>query len=289
VTRDRGRAPRPVSLHTHNQFCDGEGRMEDYVRAAIDRGVPAFGASSHSPVPWPTTYAMAVEALPAYHAEVDRLRAQYGEQIEVYRGLELDYCTGLDAFYREHIWPKGFDYVIGSVHHIGELDELPWCFETTEAIFCDGLDRLYQGDTRRLVTDYYALVREVAALPGVRIIGHLDRIKLYNAGDRFFREDEGWCVAAMEETLAALRRAEVVVELNTAGWRKPNDSPYPSAWIARRCAELGIVMCLSADAHSPEHITFEYDRGAAVLHAAGHAHLAALRDGRWVRDPLTLP
>lgn len=273
--------PRVPSLHTHSRYCDGAGDVQDYVEAALAAGLPALGASGHAPVPWPTDYAMPLDRLPAYVAEVQRLRGAYAGRIDVYLGLELDYRPGVMAFYRDTLAPYPFDYLIGSVHYVGELDDRPWAFEASPGVFADGVRRLYGGFTRRLVADYYALVREAAQVPEVSILGHIDRLKMYNVGDRYFSEDAAWYRDAVEETLAAIAASGKIVELNTSGWRKANPSPFPSPWIARRCAELGIPMCLSGDSHMPQQVTYRFREGAALLRDAGHREVVGLVGGQW--------
>ncbi|MFN8473632.1 MAG: histidinol-phosphatase [Anaerolineae bacterium] len=281
-----GKIVRATSLHTHSRYCDGAGDIEDYIRAALDAGLPAFGASAHMPVPWPNDYAMPLDALPAYAQDVRALREKYRGQIEVYLGLELDYRPGIEGFAAQHLAPLAPDYLIGSVHYIGELDGEPWSFEHSAETFADGFARLYHGDARRLAEDYYALVRQAARVPGVVIVGHIDRIKMYNADDRFFDDDDAWYRDLVDATLADLAGRGVTVELNTAGWRRDCRSPFPAPWIVRRCAERGIPMTLSADAHTPEQIDFRFAEGADVLRAAGHTHIAVLRNGAWTYESL---
>ncbi|MFN8484603.1 MAG: histidinol-phosphatase [Anaerolineae bacterium] len=281
-----GKIVRATSLHTHSRYCDGEGDIEDYIRAALDAGLPAFGASAHMPVPWPTRYAMPLDALPAYAEDVRALGEKYRDQIEVYLGLELDYRPGIEGFAAERLAPLAPDYLIGSVHYIGELDGAPWSFEHSAQTFADGFERLYDGDARRLAEDYYALVQGAACVPGVVIVGHMDRIKLYNADNRFFDDAAPWYTEIVDATLADLAALGVVVELNTAGWRRDCRSPFPAPWIVRRCAERGIPMTLSADAHTPAQVAFRFAEGADVLRAAGHDALAVLRGGAWTQEAL---
>ncbi len=281
-----GKIARASSLHTHSQFCDGAGAIEDYIRAALDAGLPAFGASSHMPVPWAADYAMPLDALPAYVQEVRRLQDSYRGQIEVYLGLELDYRPGIASFAAEHVAPAAPDYLIGSVHYIGELDGEPWSFEHSAEAFAAGYERLYNRNARRLAEDYYALVREAARVPGVSIVGHIDRIKMYNDDNRFFDDGADWYRDIVDATLEDLASVGTIVELNTAGWRRDCRSPFPGPWIVRRCAERGIPMTLSADAHTPEQVAFRFAEGADLLRAAGHTHIAVLRGGAWTYETL---
>src|SRR5690348_16575702 len=114
-----------------------------------------------------------------------------------------------------------------------------------------------------MIEDYYARIRQMLDLPRLAIVGHLDRIKLWNADGRYFREDEPWYVDAVERTLGAIASRGITVELNTRGWYKglPDAQSYP--WILERCAEMGIPITVSSDAHRPEDVTWGFDRALA--------------------------
>lgn len=277
---------RAPSIHTHSRFCDGVGEIEEYIQAALAVGLPAFGASAHQPVPWPSQFALPLTDMPAYRAEVQRLREKYQGQIEVYLGLELDYIPTIRPFVETHVLPHTFDYFIGSVHRIRELNGEPWGFETNARVFETGLSKIFHGDIRQLIEEYYALEREVAAWPEVTIIGHLDRIKIHNVGERYFSEQAAWYIDAVEETLQTIARLGKIVELNTSGWRRDHDAPYPSAWIVRRCAELQIPVCITPDAHKPEQVMFKFVEAADLMRSVGHRSVAVLKNGQWTQERL---
>jgi histidinol-phosphatase (PHP family) len=79
-----------TSYHTHNRFCDGAGEIADYVAAAIAAGLEAIGISSHAPLVFPDPNAMRAADLPAYCAEIDRVRDAHRGHPRVHRALEFD-------------------------------------------------------------------------------------------------------------------------------------------------------------------------------------------------------
>lgn len=277
-----------ANYHTHNRWCDGQGEIATVVEAALAAGLRQIGISSHAPVPFATSYALPLEDLPAYRAEVLRLRAVYAGRIEVLLGLELDALPALRAFNRDRVLPLGFDYGIGSIHYLGDGGDL-WPLDLSAGRFDALLQARYGGDIRRLVEEYYDLNAALAGYPGVDIVGHLDRgAKLWNAGDRYFREDAPWYRAAVDGALRAFAAAGTIVELSTGGWRRGLEAPFPSAWIVRRCRELGIRLTVNSDAHSPDQLTFAYDRALALLGEAGCREIAAFdrEGGGWAARPL---
>ncbi len=278
------------SLHTHSDFCDGHGRIEEYARAAAEAGLVAFGASSHAPLPFACDYAMPLAALDAYRAEVGRVRRELAGTIPVYTGLELDYLPRLTSFYAKEFLGRGFDYFVASVHYIGDEGTEPWAYDESEDRFAREIALRHRGDARPAVEDYFrrvsGMVLEVAAWDVPVFVGHLDRIALWNRDDRYFPTDSHWYQEILEDTLGTIRRAGLAVELNTSGWWKPVARPNPSATILRRCAELGIPSILSADAHYPEHVARGFDQGFRALLDAGIREIIVPGDHGWQRVPL---
>ncbi len=228
--------------------------------------------------------------LPAYCAEVARVRAAWQGRLAVHLGLEFDYVPERHAALWALVAPYPFEFLIGSVHFLGETAlGVPWAYDLTRRGFEEGLHRYFAGEVRRLVGAYYERIRGLAAWGRVAIVGHLDRVKKWNAGNRYFREDDAWYVREVEATLRACARADLIVELNTAGWRDAVRSPYPSPWILRRCLALGIRLLVTTDAHTPAQVTDHHHEAAALLREVGCTELAALRDGVWTMVPLDVP
>lgn len=274
-----------TSYHTHNRYCDGKGAIADYAAAAADAGLEALGITSHSPLPFPEDYAMRLGDLPAYRAEVARVRAAYAGRLRVHLGLEFDYLPEhADAMW-SMLAGNPFEYLIGSVHFVGtDARGVPSAYDLSRAGFERGLEELFGGEVRAMIAEYYRRVRALVAWGRTAIVGHLDRIKMWNADGRYFDEQAAWYRDEVEATLRACAGAGAIVELNTSGWRHAVRAPYPSPWILRRCVELGIPLVVTTDAHAPDRVAEFHDRAASVLREVGCTHLAVLRDGVWTQD-----
>jgi histidinol-phosphatase (PHP family) len=280
----------PYNFHTHSKYCDGKGEIDDYAQAAIELGFKAYGASSHAPIPYPNNYATRLEQLGDYIADVKRAKQIYADQIEIAMGMEVDIIPGIQDHFLRHVVPQNFDYFIGSVHFVGTRieDGLPWEFDGKEDNFIHGLTHYFDHDIRRMALEFYERERMVPDfIPGIAIAGHMDRIKRFNYNNRFFEEQESWYRDAVEETLQTFAAANIVVELNTAGWRTPTADAYPSDWIVRRCHELNIRMTINTDAHVANLLVADHERGLARLRDAGYRELWVWHAGEWV--PVNLP
>ncbi len=278
-----------TNYHTHSRYCDGQGEIEDYVRAAIAAGMTSLGISSHAPVPFENGYALRPDKLDEYVAEVRRLQAAYAGQIEIALGTEVDVIPGIESYFTGTILTKGFDYLIGSVHFVGTDPHTgaPWEFDAGPDHFAQGLNDWYEGDFRRLAEDFYAIARTVPTfLPGIAIVGHMDRIKRFNYDDQYFHEDAPWYRDLVEGALRAYADAGTIVELNTAGWRTRTGAPFPSAWITDRCHALGIRMTINTDAHQPTLLQAGHPQAIAQLRASGYGEVWVRRQGAWVAEGL---
>ena len=194
-----------ANYHTHNRWCDGQAEVAAVVEAALAAGLTQIGISSHAPVPFRAGYALPLDRLDAYRAAVLAARDIYRDRITVVLGLEIDALPELRPF-NAAILARGFDYAVGSVH-FQRTDDAgePWPLDRSAARFAALLRARYDGDIRALVEEHYALIAALGDYPGVSMVGHIDRgVKLFNADDRFFREDEGWYRAAVDGALGAL-------------------------------------------------------------------------------------
>ena len=275
-----------TSCHTHNRYCDGKGEIAEYAGAALAAGLEALGVSSHSPLPFHDDSAMRPDALPAHCADVARLRYAHRDRLRIHLSLEFDYVPECADRVWEMIAPYSFDYLIGSVHFVGTgAGGAPSAFDLSGRDFERGVKELFGGDIREMVGEYYSRVRALVAWGRVAILGHLDRIKLWNRDNRHFNEDEPWYRNEVEAALRACAHAGIIVELNTSGWRHAVRAPYPSPWIVRRCVEVGIPLMVTTDAHAPSRVNEFYPWAETLLREAGCTGLAVLRDGVWKVEP----
>lgn len=277
--------PGLASLHNHSRYCDGQGTIKEYVQAAMAAGLVAFGASSHAPLPFPCDYAMPIGQLDRYCAEVRDLAATYRDQLPVYLGLELDYLPGLSSFYQSELLSRGFDYFVASVHYVGEPGTDPWAYDESEECFAREIQQRHRGDARPVVEDYYRrlrlMVEEVSGWECPIIVGHLDRIALWNRDDRYFPTTDDWYLDLVSDALSTVARLGLVVEINTSGWSKPRGAPNPDASILSACQSRAIPITISADAHRPENVAWRFPEATRLLRELGIHGIVTLGPDGW--------
>ncbi|MDP9380771.1 MAG: histidinol-phosphatase HisJ family protein [Chloroflexota bacterium] len=256
----------PGSLHdyhVHTYLCGHAiGSAEEYVLAAIAAGLDEIGFAEHVPLYWlpvrerDPEIAMPEERFEEYVRTVLDLRASYPE-IRILIGVEADYIPGFEEALDSLLAPYPWDYVYGSVHYVDG-----WGFDNPAYA-----GSYSEWDVTELYARYFELVCAAARTGLFDIIGHLDVIKKWGHKPPVVPEKLYRSVAA------ELSRCNVVVEANTAGYRKPVGELYPSAPLLRCLLDAGIELSLGSDAHAPGEVGSGFERALAELRQAGCASL----------------
>jgi len=249
--------------------------MEEYVEAALAAGLAEIGFSDHIPMYWlpeaerdPGT-AMPMEELEEYVGDVLRLRERYPE-IPIRLGIEADYIPGREEELARLLERYEWDYVIGSVHFIGD-----WNFDHPALV-----NRYAEWDISDLYARFFTL-EQMAARSGLfDIMAHIDLIK------KFGHRPSADLSRLYADVARAMADAGVAIELSTAGLRKPVGEVYPSPALLGECARCGVPLVISSDAHSPEEVAYEFDRARAVARAAGYSQVARFAGRRRYMEPL---
>ena len=272
-----------TNYHSHSSFCDGEGRLEEYVQYALSQHMQALGFSGHAPLPFPNAWTMDEEDLPLYLGEVRRLKDLYSNRIELYTGLEIDYLDEKRNPAQPVYDALGLDYRIGSVHMLPDPDDGEYYSLDGPVEELDHLiKQVYSGSVERMVTDYYRQIERMVQIGGFDFIGHLDLIKKHNTKLGLFSEEENWYRDAVSSALDAIAGSGLMVEVNTGAIaRGYTDEPYPSPWILAMCAERKIPITLNSDAHKPSWVEYGFEDALRIIREAGYTRGMALLEGKW--------
>lgn len=239
-------------VHTHTEFCDGKSTMEQMVLAALEMKYESLGFSPHSPLPYENDWAMKKEDLPAYFAELARLKSLYGNRIDLLCGIEWDEETP-DL-------PNGLDYVIGSVHSFSKRG-IHFSVDYSRELLARVVKEGYDGDFLALCADYFELLVAHGAKKQVDILGHFDLFFKYNKDGCFLDENDPRylnlaCKAADELILA---RPDLYFEINVGGMpRAGRPYPYPAPPVLAHLAKRGARFVVTGDCHSAEQLKRGY-------------------------------
>ena len=172
-------------------------------------------------------------------------------------GIEMDYVAGAEDRIADLLAARPFDYVIGSVHFVGEaaVDQDRWDVWEAEG-----------NDPDRVWSRYFEQLARAASSGLYDVLAHPDLVKVWGPGRPGPERDPRhyW-----EPAVEAIAAADVAIEVSTAGLRKPVAELYPSAGFARLCVEAGVPFTLSSDAHVPEQVGYAYDEAVGFMTGLG--------------------
>lgn len=269
-----------TSYHCHTQYCDGANTSEEMVLAAIKSGFPALGFSSHAPVPFETVWTMPQAKADAYIAEIKQLQAKYASQIQIYRGLEVDYIKDEINALSDHIKAFDSDYLVGSIHFMSQLviDGERWTIDGSSEEFKTGLDQIYGGNIKTLVRDFVEQSAAMMELGGFEVLGHVD--KIFQHGQEYFSLDEQWYQNEMISLLELAKAKDYIVEINTKH-HHVFDFFFPNKLFFGELKRLNIPVQVNSDCHQHNMMTAAYSEAYQALKAVGINSERILIDGQW--------
>ena len=245
-----------VDLHNHTPLCNhATGSIDEYIQAAIAKGISYFGFSDHAPMDFDPHYRMSFDAMADYEADVKDAKKRYADAITILLGYEVDFLPGhMD----KRVLDAEVDYLIGSVHFLQG-----WGFDNPEF-----LAKWKEQDVNDVWKNYFETITQMVHSGYFDIVGHLDLIKVFNFLPTLSITD------LAQEALHAIKEKEMVLEINGAGLRKPVAQPYPSFELLKEAKRLNIAITLSSDAHEPSQVGLFASEITKMAYEAGYRECA---------------
>ena len=249
-----------VDLHNHTPLCNhATGTLDEYVQQAIKNETKYFGFSDHAPMNYDPKYRMMFSQMREYEQSVKDLKEKYKDDIEILLAYEVDYLKGhMDS----NVLNADVDYLIGSVHFIGK-----WGFDNPEFI-----GNYKNRDIDKIWQEYFDEIETLAKSRLFDVVGHLDLIKVFN----YLPQKDVRIIA--KNALKAIKEADMVVELNMSGLRKPTGEIYPSASLLESISELNIPITFSSDAHEPNQVGLYKEQLLAFAGEFGYNRCATFKN-----------
>jgi histidinol-phosphatase (PHP family) len=233
-----------------------------YLAAAEEAGVEELGVSEHL-----YRFAQALELWrhPFWEQQARDDLAAYCEFVRttpLRLGIECDFVPGAEDRIANLLEAHDFDYVIGSVHFIGE-----------GAVDHEGYDAWESdGDPDSIWRRYFETLAEGVRSGLFDIVAHPDLVKVWGRARPFPKHDPR---SYYEPAVEAIAETGIAVEISTAGLRKPVEEIYPAPAFAEMCVEAGAVFALSSDAHVPGQVGFGYERALELMGRLGITQICA--------------
>lgn len=250
--------------------------IERYLEAAGRAGIEELGFAEHM---YRFTEALTIWDHPFWQEwALDDLDAYCDVVISspARLGIEADFVPGSEDRISNLLEKRPFDFVIGSVHFIGDRS-----LDTEEFTIWD--DR---SDPDEIWRRYFETLAQAARSGLYDILAHPDLIKVWGRAGRQPSRDPRFFY---EPAIEAIAETGVAVEVSTAGLRKAVAEIYPADDFMEMCVEAGAAFALSSDAHETGQLGFEYPAALEFLERHGVGEIAVF-EGRSRRlEPVAGP
>ena len=265
---------RPDDLDATPERWFTEANAARYRETAAERGIAGLGVSEHV---YRFRDALEVWQHPFWrryaHDDLDAYCSFVRDATDLALGIEADWIAGREDRMASLLDQYGWDYVIGSVHFVGDES-----LDTEE--YGIWLRATSPDEVWRRYFDALAAAAESGLFD---VLAHPDLVKVWG-GDRPRPEGDlrRFYYPAMERIAAT----DVAIEVSTAGLRKPVGEIYPARPFLEMAIDAGLPLALSSDAHAPEHIGYEYGTAVGLLEDLGVREIAVFEGRERRMEPL---
>lgn len=263
--------------HMHTQFStDSEEPMERMIQASIQRKLRGITFTDHMDYRFPDMYDWHPEAgekpfqfdFEKYRETIAALREKYKDQIEIHTGVEIGLKS--DA-YEENVvlsQREDLEYCIGSIHLVENMD--PYYPDFWESYGEEnGLKRYFEMT--------YEQLQNIGEIQ-IDTVGHLDYITRYlPSGYDFYRYEK--YAELIDEILKIILDRNIILEINTSGYKNCGIMPNPCFEIIKRFRELGGEnIIFGSDAHDISRVAADFERAAMLAEKAGFSGYVSVKE-----------
>ena len=264
---------RPDEVGEADEYFTQE-NVDRYLAAAEEQGIEELGVSEHL---YRFTDALNIWRHPYWEGQaVDDLGAycEFVKTTPLRLGIEADYVRDAEDRIANLLEAQEFDYVVGSVHYLGDQGAIDdQRYDVWESF----------SDPDSLWATYFEWQAELARSGLFDIVSHPDLVKIWGDDRPTPERDPRF---HYEPFVEAVAESGIAVELSTAGLRKPVGEIYPARALAEMCVEAGAEFALSSDAHGPDQVGFGYERAVEFLRELGVERICVFEGRQRRLEPL---
>ncbi|MGI1691608.1 histidinol-phosphatase [Thermoanaerobacter uzonensis] len=168
-------------------------------------------------------------------------------------GIEADYFPEKEKEIKDFLATYPWDIIIGSVHWIDD-----WGIDLEESI-----EEWHRRDVDEVYLEYFNIIEKMAKTGLFDIIGHIDLVKIFGFRPNYKVFEK------IERNIEEISKTGIVIEVSTAGLRKPVGEIYPSKEIMGMIKEYNIPIVVNSDAHMPQDVARDFDKAYAYVKSFG--------------------
>lgn len=234
-----------TNFHTHTYRCKhAQGDIEDYCRAAVEKGIEVLAFTDHTPLPdsWQQGIRMSLDQLHEYCEKIEDARKRY-PKLKIIKGLECEFRTCYADFYRDTLLGEyKIEMLVGGVHFFPYQN----CWYSLHG----------KEITQEMLLAYKDITLETINSGLFTFLAHPDLF-----ANKYLPWDEQ-TEQICHEIISAARTANIPLEINGYGVVKgeiktPNGKRwgYPIENFWKIASQYDVEVVINSDAHYPENIT----------------------------------
>ena len=249
-----------VHALAHGEYEGNQAWLNAFVDKACQMGIIEMGFSEHDEF---------ISGLDLNIFQTVKIKRQ--RDINLRLGIEVDYVPGIEKDLTGMLNKLDYDYTIGSVHFIDE-----WAFDHPD--YKHGFDN---RDIDEIYIRYAQILCEMVASRMFDVVGHIDLVKIWGHRPQRKKAVDYW-----QPVLKKIRNSAMVVEINSAGLRKPVGELYPASDLLEMMYAMNIPITFGSDAHRPEQMGEGLEQVYAAAQHAGYRTLICFDKHRKIRIPM---
>ena len=244
--------------HVRSFFSfDSKENPENIIEKAISLQMKQICFTDHQDFNWPVVGENPQIDFERYNTTISLLKETYKSQIENLKGIELGLTTDTLSECRSLLAREKFDFVIGSMHVV------------------DNMDSYYQDfwgchTDRDAVEKYFSnILKCLKSFTNISTLGHLDYIVRCCPN-----KDANYSVSdyqdMIDEILKIIIEKNICLEINTASLSRGLSFTMPHPDILKRYKELGgTYVTVGSDAHCVKDLGRYFDTAKDIIEKYG--------------------
>lgn len=256
--------------HVHTDFsADSKMPMLQACQQAISMNLKEIAFTEHVDYFYPNSDLVWEFHYEDYSRTVNELRERFKHELTILKSVEMGLHPSTYARGKAFTDHNAFDFVIGSVHIVDDLD-------------------LHNGDYFRnknleeSIEIYFQTVNKFAKeYEDFNVLGHLTLIKRYLHFVNAKWQDVDWMkyLELIADTFRTLIDSSRGIEVNLSGYRYRIDCTLPNLPFLKLYKELGgEIITVGTDAHSKPFIGKDIKLGYDLLQKAGFEYVTTFRE-----------
>ncbi|NLV21380.1 MAG: histidinol-phosphatase HisJ family protein [Syntrophomonadaceae bacterium] len=233
-----------VHALAHGEYEADQAWLSAFVDKACQMGIIEMGFSEHD------------EFIAGLDLDIfQKLKMERQSDISLRLGIEIDYIPGIESDLIHKLSQADYDYSIGSIHYIDG-----WAFDHP-----DHKQGFFNQDIDEIYIRYAQILLQMVTSRLFDIVGHIDLVKIWG-----HRPQRKKAVDYLLPVVQAIKRTGMVVEINSAGLRKPVGELYPAGDLLALLYSMNIPVTLGSDAHHPQQMGEGLEEARAAARRAGY-------------------